>query len=413
MTSITSPHIDSTQSGKISKTAAYYYAFIILGLITGVFGPTINNLARHTQSTLNEISIIFAVRSFGYLVGSLISGRLYDRVRGHPLIIGALIATALAFVLIPLIPLLWLMTLVSFLLGLAESSIDVGGNSLLPWVHGDKVGPFMNGLHFFFGVGAFLSPMVVAQVVLSTGEIVWAYWLLALAALPAAAWLTRLPSPSPMLLQTERRLAHEARNPHPTSDVYAASSRASRNDSLLVAATVAFFFLYVSAEITYGNWIFTYATRLNLGDATTAALLTSAFWGAFTVGRLIGVPLSTRLRPATILLIDLLGATASVIGVMVFAQSVVALWIGTIATGAFMASIFPTMLTLAARKMNITGEITGWFLVGGGAGAMFTPWLIGQLIEPIGAQITMALVLASLVVALVALGIIVTSSKNK
>ncbi|MBI5034496.1 MAG: MFS transporter [Chloroflexi bacterium] len=393
MTSIASPHIDTTQSRKISKTAAYYYAFIILGLVTGVFGPTINDLARHTQSNLSEISIIFAVRSFGYLVGSLLSGRLFDRVRGHPLIVGALIVTALAFVLIPLIPLLWLLTLVVFLLGLAESSIDVGCNSLLPWVHGDKVGPFMNGLHFFFGVGAFLSPMVVAQVVLSTGEIVWAYWFLAVAALPSALWLTRLPSPSPQKHSQENVVV--------------------RVNKLLVAATVAFFFLYVSAEITYGNWIFTYATRLNLGDSTMAALLTSAFWGAFTVGRLIGVPLSTRFKPTTILMIDLLGATASVIGVMLFSQSIVALWLGTIATGAFMASIFPTMLTLAARKMNITGEITGWFLVGGGAGAMFTPWLIGQLIEPVGAQITMVIVLASLVVTLGALGVIVNTGRSR
>lgn len=391
MTSIISTHTDSTHTGKISKTAAYYYAFIILGLITGVFGPTINDLARHTQSTLNEISIIFAVRSLGYLVGSLLSGRLFDRVRGHPLIIGALIATALAFVLIPLIPLLWLLTLVVFLLGLAESSIDVGGNSLLPWVHGDKVGPFMNGLHFFFGVGAFLSPIVVAQVVLSTGEIVWAYWFLALAVLPAAAWLTRLPSPSP------QKQSHE--------------NRTIRASKLLVAATVAFFFLYVAAEVSYGNWIFTYATKLNLSDATIAALLTSAFWGAFTAGRLIGVPLSTRFQPAIILLIDLLGAMASVVGVMLFSQSIIALWVGTIATGAFMASIFPTMLTLAARKMNITGEVTGWFLVGGGAGAMCTPWLIGQLIEPVGAQITMVVVLTNLMVALVALSIIVTTGK--
>lgn len=189
-------------TGKISKTAAYYYAFIILGLITGVFGPTLTDLARHTQSTLNEISIIFAARSFGYLVGSLVSGRLYDRVRGHPLLVGGLITTALAFLLIPTIPLLWVLTLIVFLLGLAESSIDVGGNSLLPWVHGDKTGPFMNGLHFFFGVGAFLSPIVVAQVVLSTGEIVWAYWFLAVAALPGAMWLSRLPSP--VSLRVER-----------------------------------------------------------------------------------------------------------------------------------------------------------------------------------------------------------------
>ena len=37
-------------------------------------------------------------------------------------------------------------------------------NPLLVWVHGDEVGPAMNGLHFFFGVGAFLSPIIIAVI---------------------------------------------------------------------------------------------------------------------------------------------------------------------------------------------------------------------------------------------------------
>jgi hypothetical protein len=36
-----------------------------------------------------------------------------------------------------------------FALGMAEGALDVGGNTLLVWVHQEKVGPFMNGLHFF------------------------------------------------------------------------------------------------------------------------------------------------------------------------------------------------------------------------------------------------------------------------
>lgn len=379
-------------NGKLIKTAAYYYAFIILGLITGVFGPTLTALAAHTQSTLNEISIIFAARSFGYLVGSFLAGRLYDRVRGHPIIVAALVVTALAFVLIPLIPLLWVMTLVVFILGLAESSIDVGGNSLLPWIHGDATGPFMNGLHLFFGIGAFLSPIVVAQVVVSTNDIVWAFWFLAMLALPSAFWLTRLPSPTP----------HKHSEEHVTV----------RASTLMVAAMVAFFFLYAASEVSYGNWIFTYTTKLNLSDATSAALLTSGFWGAFTLGRLLGVPLSTRFQPATILFVDLIGSIASVALVLVFPQSIIVLWLGTLGTGVFMASIFPTMLVLAGRKMTITGEITSWFLIGAGSGVMVMPWLIGQLFESIGAQITMVLVLASLVGALVALGVITSSGKT-
>ncbi len=46
-----------------------------------------------------------------------------------------------------------------------------------------------------------------------------------------------------------------------------------------------------------------------------------------------------------------------------------------------MASIFPTTIALAERRMPISGRITGLFFVGVGAGAMSVPWLVGQLLD--------------------------------
>jgi len=107
--------------------------------------------------------------------------------------------------------------------------------------------------------------------------------------------------------------------------------------------------------------------------------LTSAFWGTFTLGRLLGVWVSTRARPQTILFMDLLGCAISTIIIMLWKESTLALWVGTIGLGVSMASIFPTIFMLAGEKMLITGTITGWFLVGSGAGSMLMPWLIGQI----------------------------------
>ena len=393
MTTTTPISITNKKNGKISKTIGYYLAFIVLGLITGVFGPTLPDLAKNTQATLNQISIIFAVRSLGYLIGSFLAGRLYDRVRGHWIFATVLLATAMAFVLIPIIPLLPVLIIVLFALGIAESAIDVGGNTLIVWVHHDRVGPFMNGLHFFFGIGAFISPIVIAQVVLSTNDFRWAYWLLAMLVVPVAIWFTRLPSPS---------IEHETRR-----------AENIKTNSLLLVLIAALLFIYVGVETGYGNWIFTYATRLQLADATGAALLTSTFWGAFTLGRLLGVPISTRVKPGMILLVDLIGCTASVIGVVFYPESQIILWTSTIFAGLFMASIFPTALALAGQYMTITAQVTGWFLIGAGLGAMLFPWLVGQLIEPFGTEIMTRIVLASLVVDLVLLGLVVIAARKK
>ena len=47
--------------------------------------------------------------------------------------------------------------------------------------------------------------------------------------------------------------------------------------------------------------------------------------------------------------------------------------------------------------MTITGQTTSLFFVGVGLGSMLLPWLIGQLIEPIGPQIAMVILLITLV----------------
>ena len=142
---------------------------------------------------------------------------------------------------------------------------------------------------------------------------------------------------------------------------------------------------YVGAEAAFGGWIYTYAVALDLSGATTAAYLTSAFWGALTFGRLVGIPIAARFRPRTILLVDLLGCLASVGVILVWTSSPVAVWLGALGLGFSMASIFPTAISLAERRIPITGAVTGWFLVASSIGAMSVPWLIGQLFEPVGA----------------------------
>jgi FHS family Na+ dependent glucose MFS transporter 1 len=340
-------------------TAAYYLSFIIMGAATAASGPSLPTFTENTSSGLDRISLIFVLGSLGYLIGSYFGGRAYDRFPGHRLMAFTLILMGIASVFIPISRALNVLLVSMFISGLATGVLDVGCNTLLLWSHGEKAGPFLNGLHFFFGVGSLLAPLLLAQILLLTGDILWLYWLLAIVCAPVAIWLWFLPEPS-------NHVRTEGNNHAPFPIVP-------------VVLAVTLFLLYVGLELGFGNWIYTYALTLGLGTTITAAYLTSAFWGSFTLGRLLGIWVSTRLRPRDILFIDLLGCAISVLTIMAWKDSVPALWIGTIGLGISMASIFPTILMLAGEQMQITGAITGWFLVGSGAGSMLLPWLIGQI----------------------------------
>lgn len=369
-----------------NQTLTYYAAFIALGLTTASLGPTLLGLADQTGSAMSQISFLFTARAFGYMVGAFVGGRLYDRLPGHRTMAAALLVISCLLAGVPFISLLWLLAIVLLGVGFMESVVDVGANTLIVWVHRERVAPYMNGLHLFFAVGAFLSPLLVAQAILITGNFGWSYWLLALLLVPVVIRLLPLESPQPIISAQEQATV--------------------RPNYLLIFLFAAFFMAITSAESSFGGWIFTYTVKANLAGEATAAYVNAAFWGAFVLGRVVSIPLSTRLRPRVIIFGDLILAISGIAVMLVLQSSPVALWIGTILFGLGIASTFPTILTFAGRHMTITGAVTGWFFVGASLGGMILPWAIGQLFERIGPISVMIVIGGAVVMAFVVFALI-------
>lgn len=362
---------------KTAITSAYYLGFISLGICTSIIGPTLPGLAEQTRSSLSQISFLFTTISLGYMLGSLYGGRAFDKTPGNLLLSAVLFSMTLTLGLTPLISQLWLLAGVLFILGLAEGALDVGGNLLIIWTHRQASPPFLNALHFFFGIGAFIGPVVVAQAVARTADFQWAYWLLAIYPIPIALWLLRLPSPT---------------SPHQEE-----SSQSTSGRKILILLIAICFFLYVGAEIAFGGWIYTYATSMGLGNAASAAYLTAVFWGSLTVGRLISIPLAARFDPKQVIVADLLVCIASLSIILLAPGSLLAVWVGTIGIGLSMASIFPTLLGFAETRLALTGRVTRWFFVGTGFGGMLIPWLSGLLIQEFGPRAVMTIILIDLI----------------
>ena len=369
-------------------TGLYYLAFISLGLTTASFGPTLQGLANNTGSTLAQISSLFVIRSMGYLLGSLSGGRIYDRVKGHPILSSIIFLMAVVLFFVPLAQTIYILGLILFFLGYFEGVLDVGCNTLILWLHRDRVPPFMNGLHAFFGIGTTIIPLIVAQVLLRTQSVNWSYWILSLIILPPALGLIFTKSPQPeVFTQTDQR------------------SRPVHIPLLVISCLL--FFLYVGSELGFSGWIYTYATQQVLVDPATAAGINAAFWAGFTVSRLFSILLAVRLKPDQILWIDLVGSVASLALILVFPDKLWAIWAGSIGTGVFMASIFPTILNDAQTRMHMTGSITSWFFVGASLGGMALPFLIGQIIGSMGPIAIIYAVLASIVGSMILFGVLI------
>jgi FHS family Na+ dependent glucose MFS transporter 1 len=368
-------------------TFSYFLSFIALGLVSGAFGPSIPSFAENTASAFNEISSLFVFSSFGYIAGSFLAGFLYNRVPGNQILVVVLILMAIGMGLLPVIQNLWLLVGLIFLIGIMQSSIDVGENTLMVWLHGNKVAPFMNGLHFSFGIGSFTAPLIIAQSLKGTQAINWAYWIIAILILIPVPFLFSLKSPV---------------NPELRAQTSEESTRIKSPIGLFVLL-ILYFVFFSGAEITFANWIYTHGLKSGFVDVESAAYLTSAFWGAFMVGRFLGIGLSRRFSSHQIIWFDLIGGYLTLLVMLIFSNSAWVLWVCTTALGFFVATGFPTGMNLAGELNAVTARITSLIFVAASISVMISPWIVGQLIDGANNQVLIWVVMINLILAGIAM----------
>ena len=375
------------RNGVLARTFSYYWLFICLGLDMAVLGPTLPALAGQVHASLGQMGLLFLAGSIGGVLGTLVSGRVYDRRGGHVVLGTAQLVAAALIAIVPFTRWFWLLAAIVVCKGFAQGFVNTGANTLLIWTHGEKSGPFMNGLHFCFGLGAFLAPFGVAQVLGLEGGYRLAYWgLAAFAGLAGLRMLTLRGSP--------RQATAGAKQ--------AAGSGSGAAPYAFVFIAALFLFFYVGAEISFGGWIYTYAVKLGLASETGAAYLNSAFWLSFTVGRLISILVATRLKPAQLIPAATAGGLAFLSLALFFPGSSSALWTASIGLGFCMAPIWPTGFTLAGQSIDLSGKLSGLILLGDSIGGMVLPSALGKVIEAAGPRAMVYLIFTSLGLVLIA-----------
>src|SRR5688572_1566025 len=172
MTTLTAPPPAAAPS-RLPQTIGYFALCSYLGLGVAVLGPTLPALAEQVSRPVADLSRLF-LAGVGFTLGTLLAARLYDRAPGHRVLALAQLFSAAMLVAIPLASSFTVLLAVIAAKSVADGLINTGVNTLLVWTYGQRVGPYMNALHFCFGLGAFVSPFLVAQVVEIPGGYRWA-----------------------------------------------------------------------------------------------------------------------------------------------------------------------------------------------------------------------------------------------
>lgn len=137
-----------------------YLAYTALGMATGISGPTILDLQLTVGSTFDEITYIIPGRSIGYAMGSFIVGICFSFVNTQALIAITCGLSSVFLAFLPFNRTLWGLISTFFANGLVNGMLDTGSNMFILVLWGKENGPFMQALHFAFGLGCFHAPLL-------------------------------------------------------------------------------------------------------------------------------------------------------------------------------------------------------------------------------------------------------------
>lgn len=326
-----------------------------MGLVVSSFGPLLEHLTRRFGVSLpvagSTISVYFAVS----LIGVVVAMRTMMRLPARTTVMGAIGLFGVGSVLAAFAP-SWIAFVIAIgVIGLAFGALDLGLNQTVAYSEGARRAALLNVLNSAYSAGEVVSPLLVASLASAHFSLLFVgAAVIAVVLLPAISGIAgHLPVAS------------------------GAPGRLGRLVLIFVVAIV----LYVGIENGIGGWMPSHLEAVGLRSAQAAGV-TSGFWLALVVGRLLMFSMPARVSEAAIVITGSAVATVALILASVPAIAPVAY----IVAGFFIAPIFPTTIVWLARLRPGDSRATSWLYPAASVGGTLGPGAIGLVIAGFGVR---------------------------
>jgi FHS family Na+ dependent glucose MFS transporter 1 len=156
---------EESRARRIYSTAILIFSFVALGMSTAMIGPALPDLAFKTHHSTKDYTSVFLARAFGFLIGVLIGGKFSDK-KDEMAVTGMAILLCGAFLFfLGTLPTLMQVSVVILAEGFAMGILDTVGNivALRLWPtdeHEATQKSVMQALHAGFAIGGVLCPIL-------------------------------------------------------------------------------------------------------------------------------------------------------------------------------------------------------------------------------------------------------------
>lgn len=359
--------------------------YVGLGITASAIGPLLPDLAHRNGVGLSAAGLVFTGIFLGAVVAQLAAGEIADRVGRRPVFLFGVIVMVLATVGLIESRLFALTIAMAAAWGIGLGAAELAANVLAAELFPGKSVSTLNLLNVFYGVGAFTGPALVS---LALG-----WWHSGMPALAIGAALLVTQAPFLTRLRDQPKVPSAASTEEPSNGrmtegkglPFGAPTGAPRRRVVYASPLLwllgAALLVYVGTEQMVGGWAAVFMERTTELALSSAALVASAFWVAFTVGRAAAAAYGTRIAPRTALTAGLATALAGALLVNIGAGTAWLSIVGFLLIGFGFGPIYPTTLAIAGRSFaGAAGKAIGAVGALGSVGGMIFPLLDGILI---------------------------------
>ena len=351
--------------------AVIYLIFISLGLPDSLLGsgwPKMQMVFNVPSSYAGYVSMTI---SFMTIISALLSPKLIKRFHTKWIVIFSIMLTVFGLLGFSFSGQYAMLFLFAIPYGLGAGAIDASVNH---YVANNYSGSVMNFLHCFYGVGAVISPSIMAL------ALKYARWN------EGYRWTAFLQTG--ILIVCILSLPLWKRNEEARSDEIADS--AGIRETLKVPGvvlTLVAFFAYCAGEATCFLWTPSYfaGTRAGLSDELIASFGSLVF-GGLMLGRLISGFVSNKLGDRLLIRI---GIIVEIVGIMLVAMPIggyLAAAAGFVIIGTGMGPVYPAIQHMAPTNFGKrhSAAVIGLQMASAYVGSTFMPMVFGHLQQNIG-----------------------------
>ena len=355
--------------------AIIYLSFISLGLPDSLLGSAWPVMRVQLAAPLSFAGVISMIIAAGTIVSSLLSERLTRRLGTGLVTAGSVALTAAALFGFSVSPSLAALCLWAVPYGLGAGAIDAALNNYVALHYSSR---HMSWLHCFWGVGASISPYIMAAALSRTGQWQLGYRAVSLIQIVLTVLLfLSLP------LWRKTAAGEPAGDNAPLLGLRGAV-RIPGVPNILLA-----FFAYCGAETTAGLWASSYLAGVRGVAPETAAGFASLFYLGITFDRFLNGFVADRLGDRRMIRIGALVMGAGTLLILLPLPSPLPALAGLLIFGLGCAPVYPSIIH--ATPLNFGAEksqaIIGVQMASAYVGTTFMPPLFGLLANAISLRL--------------------------